>query len=73
MPANRVHGLATERNRNKRRDKKIKKKKTGMRVDDGARKLAQIKRQIVKDVHEYVVGTGPWPGKDPYNGRSRPD
>lgn len=31
-----------EENRDKRRDKKIRRKKTGMRVDDSARKLAEI-------------------------------
>ena len=36
--------IAAERNRNKRRDKKIKKKKSGMRVDDSARKLARLKK-----------------------------
>ena len=43
MPAHRVHGLDAERNRNRRRDKKIKRKKSGMRVDDSARDLAQFK------------------------------
>jgi hypothetical protein len=50
-----------ERNRNKRRDRKISKKKFGLRVDDSARKLALIK--VTKFGEK----------QDPYNGRSRPD
>ena len=36
--------METERNRNKRRDKAQKKRTQGMRVDTGAKKLAEIKR-----------------------------
>lgn len=35
--------MNAEKNRNKRRDKKIARKKAGMRVDDSARKLARFK------------------------------
>ncbi len=37
--------LTTALNRWKRRDNRIAKKRYGMRVDDSARKLAQIKRR----------------------------
>lgn len=36
--------MDSEQNRNQRRDKKIQRKKSGMRVDDSAKKLAEILR-----------------------------
>lgn len=40
MPPRGVRGLDSERNRIQRRDKKRSKRRSGMRVDDSARKLA---------------------------------
>ena len=56
--------MNSEKNRNKRRDKKIAKKKTGMRVDDSGRRLALIKRALL------------WsgvPSEDLYKRRARED
>lgn len=62
--------IAAEKNRNKRRDKKAQKKTRGMRVDDSARKLALIKRNVLKQLEE---SGGKFDKLDPYNGRSRVD
>lgn len=74
----------TEKNRNRRRDKKIRKKKTGMRVDDSARQLAQILRDqrsgrydammehAQREVEVNLVADIK-AGHDPFRGRSRPD
>lgn len=46
--------LATERNRNRRRDKKRQRRKTGMRSDDSARRLALLKeRKIAEGWNKY--------------------
>ena len=44
-----------EKNRTKRRDKKITKKKGGMRVDYSARSLARIKKRIIEDAQVEVL------------------
>lgn len=66
----------TEKNRNRRRDKKIRKKKTGMRVDDSARKLAMLHRDLLRrgenEVWLVPVASEKFV-EDYYNGRSRPD
>lgn len=65
--------MGAEKNRTKRRDKKLAKKKTGMRVDDSARKLAQYKRDIIEEMRNRQPHPASTPHLDPYNGRSRPD
>lgn len=69
-----MNSVQAERNRIRRRDKKAQKKRTGMRVDDSAKKLAQFKKNKVLPM---IVGEARafWQGTeyDPYNGRSRVD
>lgn len=70
MPPHRIHGLESERNRNKRRDKMAQKKRTGMRVDDSAKKLAGIR---AARYGKFIFMTNELLKEDPYNGRSRED
>jgi uncharacterized protein YecT (DUF1311 family) len=48
----------SQRNKLKRRDKKIAKKKTGMKVDDSAKKLARIKLAKLTETRTDNI----WPG-----------
>ena len=45
--------MNSEENRNSRRDKKIERKKRGMRVDSSARNLAEIKRSKLTGINAF--------------------
>lgn len=55
-----MNSLTAERNRIRRRDKKVRRRKDGMRVDDSAKKLARIKLKKVEKMYEAPLNI--WPG-----------